>query len=89
MYIALMGCAQQGSSTPLSAAIDGGSLIDAHDVAIMMALLKIARTKLGKRTSDTYIDASAYMAIAGEIEAVTEKEDEEFKIDLMKGKPER
>jgi hypothetical protein len=55
----------------------------------MMALLKIARTKLGKRTSDTYIDASAYMAIAGEIEAVTEKEDEEFKIDLMKGKPER
>ena len=40
--------------------------IDAHDVAIMMALLKIARTKLGKRTSDTYIDASAYMAIAGE-----------------------
>ena len=63
--------------------------IDAHDVAIMMALLKIARTKLGKRTSDTYIDASAYMAIAGEIEAVTEKEDEEFKIDLMKGKPER
>jgi len=63
--------------------------IDAHDVAIMMTLLKIARTKLGKRTSDTYIDASAYMAIAGEIEAVTEKEDEEFKIDLMKGKPER
>ena len=50
--------------------------IDAHDVAIMMTLLKIARTKLGKRTSDTYIDASAYMAIAGEIEAVTEKEDE-------------
>jgi hypothetical protein len=29
------------------------------------------------------------MAIAGEIEAVTQKEDEEFKIDLMKGKPER
>ena len=41
--------------------------IDAHDVAIMMTLLKIARTKLGKRTSDTYIDASAYMAIAREI----------------------
>lgn len=63
--------------------------IDAHDVAIMMALLKIARTKLGKRTPDTYIDGAAYMAIAGEIEAVTEKEDEEFKIDLMKGSPER
>ena len=57
--------------------------IDAHDVAIMMTLLGIARTKLGKRTSDTYIDASAYMAIAGEM-TVTEKEGEEFKIDLMK-----
>ena len=55
--------------------------INAHDVAIMMALLKIARTKLGKRTPDTYIDASAYMAIAGEIE--------ENKINLMEGKPER
>jgi|TARA_R100001460_G_scaffold68632_2_gene109175 hypothetical protein len=40
--------------------------ITAHDVAIMMCLLKIARTKLGKPTADTYIDASAYMSIAGE-----------------------
>ena len=64
-------------------------ILTPEDIAQLMTLLKIARTKLGKRTSDTYIDASAYMAIAGEIEAVTEKEDEEFKIDLMKGKPER
>ncbi len=40
--------------------------ITAHDVAIMMCLLKIARTKLGKLTSETYMDASAYMSIAGE-----------------------
>ena len=40
--------------------------ISAHDVAICMTLLKIARTKLGSRASDTYIDAAAYMAIAGE-----------------------
>ena len=69
--------------------LDMSNPITPHDVAIMMALLKIARTKLGKRTPDTYIDGAAYMAIAGEIEAVTEKEDEEFKIDLMKGSPER
>ena len=36
-------------------------------VAIMMALLKIARTKLGAVSKDTYIDMSAYSAIAGEI----------------------
>ena len=39
----------------------------AHDVAIMMALLKMARTKLGAVSEDTYIDMAAYSAIAGEI----------------------
>ena len=41
--------------------------VEAHDVAIMMALLKMARTKLGKVSKDTYIDMAAYGAIAGEI----------------------
>ena len=41
--------------------------IEAHDVAIMMVLLKIARTKLGAVSKDTYIDMAAYSAIAGEI----------------------
>ena len=41
--------------------------IQAHDVAILMALLKIARTKLGAVSKDTYTDMSAYSAIAGEI----------------------
>ena len=41
--------------------------ISAHDVAIMMTLLKISRTKLGEVIKDTYIDMSAYGAIAGEI----------------------
>ena len=40
--------------------------VKAHDVAIMMALLKVARTKFGAPTEDTYVDAAAYMAIAGE-----------------------
>ena len=41
--------------------------IEAHDVALMMALLKMARTKLGAVSKDTYIDMSAYSAISGEI----------------------
>jgi len=41
--------------------------ITPHDVAIMMTLLKIARTKLGSVSMDTYIDMSAYGSIAGEI----------------------
>ena len=41
--------------------------IEAHDVAIMMSLLKIARTKLGAVSKDTYVDMAAYGAIAGEI----------------------
>jgi hypothetical protein len=39
----------------------------AHDVAIMMALLKVARTKLGNVNRDDYVDACGYMSIAGEI----------------------
>lgn len=39
----------------------------AHDVAVMMALLKIARTKTGKVNRDDYVDACGYMSIAGEI----------------------
>ena len=41
--------------------------LEAHDVAIMMVLLKIARTKLGVVSKDTYLDMAAYGAIAGEI----------------------
>ena len=47
--------------------------IKAHDVAIMMALLKIARTKLGAVSKDTYIDMAAYSAIAGEIKVKEKK----------------
>ncbi len=44
-----------------------GSTIDAHDVACMMALLKIARTQCGETNLDDHIDAAGYMAIAGEL----------------------
>ena len=51
--------------------------ITAHDVAIMMCLLKIARTKLGDVSEDTYIDMAAYGAIAGEIKFQEPKEESE------------
>ena len=51
--------------------------ITAHDVAIMMTLLKIARTKLGAISEDTYIDLAAYGAIAGEIKFKEPKEESE------------
>ena len=51
--------------------------IEAHDVAIMMVLLKIARTKLGKVSKDTYIDMAAYGAIAGEIKYKEPKKESE------------
>lgn len=44
-----------------------GKVIEAHDVACLMALLKIARTQSGETNSDDYIDMVGYAAIAGEL----------------------
>jgi hypothetical protein len=44
-----------------------GKKIDAHDVACLMALLKIARTQCGETNPDDYIDMAGYAAIAGEL----------------------
>ena len=49
--------------------------VTAHDAAVMLALLKVARTKFGEPTEDTYVAAAAYMAIAGECK----HEDKEWK----------
>ena len=38
-----------------------------EDVAILMALLKIARIGTGRFKADSYIDACGYMACGGEI----------------------
>ena len=43
------------------------------DVAIMMALVKIARAKMPNPHRDNYVDAAAYLAIAGEIHDRTHK----------------
>lgn len=44
-----------------------GTEIDAHDVAVMMCLLKIARIASGQKKDDNYIDLAGYAACGGEI----------------------
>lgn len=45
----------------------GDNVTDAHDVAMMMALLKIARIRTGKLSEDSYVDLAGYAACGGEI----------------------
>jgi hypothetical protein len=47
--------------------LDTDKPITAHDVAVMMALLKIARIATGTFKADSYIDACGYLACAGEL----------------------
>lgn len=42
-------------------------LFDSVDVAMMMALLKIARIRTGTMTEDSFIDGAGYFACGGEI----------------------
>jgi hypothetical protein len=44
-----------------------GFPIDAHDVAIMMTLLKLSRIKTGGYNRDSYVDGEGYLAIAAEL----------------------
>jgi hypothetical protein len=44
-----------------------GQTYTAHDVGVMMALLKIARIKTGQYKEDSYIDAAGYIACAAQI----------------------
>jgi hypothetical protein len=39
----------------------------ALDVALMMALLKVARTQLGQHNADNYVDLAGYAGVAGEV----------------------
>jgi len=48
-------------------ATKNGAPLTAEDVGLMMALLKIARTKCGQHNDDDAIDAIGYIACAGEI----------------------
>ena len=52
-----------------------GTMLTPKDVALMMALLKIARTKSGRHNPDDYVDLAGYAGCAGEI-AASLREDE-------------
>ena len=41
--------------------------ISGRDVALMMVLLKVARTKAGSHNTDDYVDMGGYSRIAGEL----------------------
>ena len=42
-----------------------GHAITAHDVALMMVLLKVGRAKAGRFNLDNYVDGAGYAGIAG------------------------
>jgi len=44
-------------------------LLEAEDVATMMALLKIARMELGEFNPDDAVDAAGYIALRGQLDA--------------------
>lgn len=44
-----------------------GVPVTTHQAAVMMALLKVARTKAGAHNPDDYIDLAGYAAIAAQI----------------------
>lgn len=51
-----------------------GRTYDAHDVAVMLALLKVARISTGHGGEDSYVDLAGYAACAGEIKAKQEED---------------
>lgn len=50
-----------------------GTTFTGKDVAMMMALLKIARIRNGRYSADSYVDLAGYAACAGEIADLAEK----------------
>lgn len=44
-----------------------GVEFSAHDVAMMMALLKVARIKAGNGKTDSYVDLCGYTALAADM----------------------
>lgn len=44
-----------------------GTLVDAHDVANLMVLLKVARAKGNPRHADNWVDMAGYAACGGEL----------------------
>lgn len=53
------------------------SIITPTDVALMMALMKIARIQSGTFKADSFVDAAGYLACAGEVAGVKFEETED------------
>lgn len=51
-----------------NAYLDGAFNLDAKDVAVMLALLKVARIASGHAKEDNWVDLAGYAACGGEIE---------------------
>lgn len=61
----------------------GGEVVDPHDVAMMLTLMKVARITLGVAKHDNYVDLAGYASIAGSLAGIQEpglpgREDMEF-----------
>lgn len=56
-----------------------GMEITAEDVAVMMALLKIARIGTGTATDDSWVDLAGYAACGGEIASRRQKAPESWR----------
>ena len=56
----------------------GAKTVDAVDVAMLLALLKVARIKTGRGTEDSFVDLAGYAACAGEIATQREIEPPNF-----------
>lgn len=52
-----------------------GVIFSAHEVAMMMALLKVARIRNGGGSGDSYVDLCGYASIAAEIHNSEKKEE--------------
>lgn len=46
---------------------DPSAPLDAHDVGILMVLMKAARTQSGSHNMDDYVDMAGYAACSGEV----------------------
>ena len=55
----------------------GSESVDAVDVAMMLALLKVARIKSGTGTGDSFVDLAGYAACGGEIATRARKKEPE------------
>ena len=48
---------------------DTAVLLGAHDVAVMMALFKVARWQMNPNHKDNVVDGIGYLALAGELKS--------------------